>query len=165
MNGPAPLTVFDGRPLFLVTSEVLGPVRDWPVRGEPFSLLFSSHGSERPATEALHELAKDALAAGAKWAVCTGPWADEMEEALLDAQGEQEQEGEAPGWKDVLVSAVVEGSIAESTWQAWTLFDAGNPPLVAVFLETDPCLEPFKVLARDLKSTFEGVLEADSEAD
>ena len=37
--------------------------------------------------------------------------------------------------------------------------------LVAVFLETDPCLEPFKVLARDLKSTFEGVLEADSEAD
>ena len=163
MNEPAPLTVFDGRPLFLVTRSVLKAVRDWPVPA-PFSLLLSTSGSQPPPTEALAELARDAMAAGAKWVACTGPWADEMEEAFLDAEGEQEEGGGAPGWEDVLVSAVVEGSIAEATWQAWNLYDAGGPPLVALFLESDPCLEVFKTLASDLKSTFDEVLEADSEA-
>lgn len=162
MNMVAPLTVFEGRSLFLVTSETCGPVLDWPVRGEPFSLLLSSHGSERPSLEALFEFAKSALAAGARWAVCTGPWANDMEEAILDAQGEQEQRGEAPEWGDVLVSSVVQGSIAEATWQAWNLFDTGNPPLVAVFIEGDPNLESLKVLARDLKLAFEKVLRADA---
>ncbi len=163
MNAPAPLAVFDGRALFLVTRAVLGAVRGWPVHA-PFSLLLSTHGPLPPSPEALSELAGNALAAGARWVVCTGPWADEMEEALLDAMGEQEERGEAPGWEDVLVSAVVEGSIAEATWQAWNLYSAGGPPLVAVFLETDPCLSPFKALARDLRSTFEKVLRVDDEA-
>lgn len=163
MKQATPLTVFEDRPLFLVTTDAYGPVQTWPVPEGPFSLLVSSHGPERPAPDSLQGFARDVLAAGAKLAVCTGPWAKDIEEAILDAQGEQEQRDAAPDWEDVLVSAAVEGPIAEATWQAWNLFATGNPPLVALFLEGDPCLERFETLARDLRSTFAEVLEADSE--
>lgn len=165
MKRATPLSVFEERPLYLVTSEAFGPVKSWPVQGGSFSVLLCTHGSERPPLDALHELAKDLLDAGAKWAVCAGPWANDMEEAILDAQGEQEQGGVAPGWEDVLVSTVVEGSIAEATWQAWNLFDKEGSPLVAVFTEGDPELNPFKALAQDLKTTFEEVLGDNSDKD
>lgn len=150
------LALHDQRPLVLATVETIGPPVAWPISGETFSLLVDLGPSAAPEGEGMRALARSAIAAGARWVVCRGRWASELEDAFIDELAELG--GSLPDG-DTVATAVETGPLDEALWKTWHLFDDGSPPVVALLVVGDPAISELRSLSRDLETTFRRVVD------